>query len=579
MSIRMPVQVIRRFAFSACALAALSGFSLAADNADVQTAVAGHLAAGEFGAALDAAQGLADPAQRDAVAQQVIGMQLQTGDVLGALASTQKISDRTTRGQQKAQVAEAAAQQGGTGADFQSLIDLILEQTEGPWESIDGIGGPDPREYENGVLVNPHGLLFKASEKEVTGRLAALGIRARQADLNADMAKPAALRMVSLTRLEQAVAARLANGEPVVESMRQLAGLSQIQYVFLYPEDGEIVIAGPAEGWKYNEFGQPVGVESNRPTLQLDDLVTVLRTFSPNGQQVFGCSIDPRAEGLAAVKEFAAASQARGPLAPGSVGRWANQLGQKLGHQDIRVFGVPADSRVARVIVEADYRMKLIGVGKLSAGPHVPDYFDLLAKHPEVASSSLDALRWWLTMHYDAVMHSEQHNAFEIAGSSVECKSENQFISEQGQQVGTGKAEPINRQFAQIFTERYSEIAQRDPVFADLQGVFDLSLVAALLQQEGADERVGWDRGVFAVNGGYHTASYAVPKETESVVSHRVFNGRDVVVQVAGGVRADLLSVLNDASVRQESPRLDNVADGSRPRSNLPEGRWWWDAN
>jgi hypothetical protein len=58
-----------------------------------------------------------------------------------------------------------------------------------------------------------------------------------------------------------------------------------------------------------------------------------------------------------------------------------------------------------------------------------------------------------------------------------------------------------------------------------------------------------------------------------------VFKGKDVVVQVAGGVRADLLSVLNDASVRQESPRLDGVAKDSRPTSKLPEGRWWWDAN
>ena len=339
-----------------------------------------------------------------------------------------------------------------------------------------------------------------------------------------------------------------------------------------------MVIAGPAEAWRYNEFGQPVGVETGRPTLQLDDLVTVLRTFSPNGQQVFGCSIDPRQEGLAAVREFAEASQSRGPLAAGSVRRWAAKIGNKLGNQDIRVFGVPADSRIARVIVEADYRMKLIGVGKLSAGPHVPGYFDLLRKHPEVATGGLDALRWWLTMHYDSVMHSGERNAFEIRGSSVLCKSENQFISEQGQQVGTGKAEPINRLFAANFSEHYEEIARRDPVFADLQGVFDLALVAALLQEERVDERLDWDRGAFAVGGAYHPASYAVPRETESVVNHRVFNGKDVVVQVAGGVRGDLLSVLNDASVRQESPRLDGVAQGSRPTASLPEGRWWWDA-
>lgn len=584
MSLSMPIRspLLRRLlpaAFSVLMFAAAGGLSRAADVAEAQNAVAGHLAAGEFGAALDAARSVADPAQRDALLQQVVGAQLQTGDVLGALASTSQITDRTTRSQQRTQVAEAASQAGGTGADFDQLIDLIINETEGPWESIDGIGGPDPTEFEAGVRVDPYGVLYMASRKELSGRLTDLGIRARQAELNTDMAKPATLRMVSLTRLERAVAERLAQGLPAVESMRQLAGLSQIQYVFVYPEDGEVVIAGPAEGWRYNELGQPVGVESGRPTLQLDDLVTVLRTFSPEGRQIFGCSIDPRPEGLAKVREFAAASQDRGPLAPGSVGRWAHQLGQMLGRQDILVYGVPADSRVARVIVEADYRMKLIGVGKLSAGPHVPDYFDLLARHPEVATGSLDALRWWLTMHYDAVMHSADRDAFEIRGSSVQCKSENQFVTEQGQRVETGKAEPINRKFAQTFTEHYSELAQRDPVFADLQGVFDLALVAALLQQERVDERLDWDRGVFAVNGGYHPASYAVPKETDSVVAHRVFNGKDVVVQVAGGVRADLLTVLNDAQVRQESPRLDNLAQGSRPKAALPEGRWWWDAN
>jgi hypothetical protein len=180
-------------------------------------------------------------------------------------------------------------------------------------------------------------------------------------------------------------------------------------------------------------------------------------------------------------------------------------------------------------------------------------------------------------MQYESVLHSEDHNAFEVRGSSVQCKSENQFLTEQGQRVDTGKAEPVNQQFAASFTQHYAELAQRDPVFADLQGIFDLALVAALLQQERVDERTNWDRGVFEVNGAYHPASYAVPRETETVVNHRVYGGRDIVVQVAGGVRADLMSVLTNPELREESPRLDSVAEGSRP-ANLPEGRWWWDA-
>jgi hypothetical protein len=98
-------------------------------------------------------------------------------------------------------------------------------------------------------------------------------------------------------------------------------------------------------------------------------------------------------------------------------------------------------------------------------------------------------------------------------------------------------------------------------------------MVAALIQHEGLDVAAGWDRGAFATGGSFRTGQYAVPKEVDSVVNHRVFNGKDVVVQVAGGVRADVLEVLVDAKKESNAPTA--VA----PKANeLPAGRWWWDA-
>src|SRR5690606_11386023 len=132
----------------------------------------------------------------------------------------------------------------------------------------------------------------------------------------------------------------------------------------------------------------------------------VMRAFGQDGQASFGCSIDPRAENLKAVQEFVATSQSRGPLSPSGVRGWANKIAKILGAQDITVTGIPADSRVARVLVEADYRMKLIGLGKLKNNARIPSYFDLLAKDPSLASGRLDALRWWLTLQCEAVAHS-----------------------------------------------------------------------------------------------------------------------------------------------------------------------------
>lgn len=538
--------------------------------------VEAQLAAGEFGPALETARKATDAAERTKLLKKIADAQMQIGEFDAALASIRQMPSAEARVAARGERAvEQTLAGGGTGADFTQLIDLIQQETSGPWEEEDGTGGTIS-EFETGVRVNPNGLLTALTKEEQTGRLNALGLKAREADLNDDMARPSNLRLVSLTRLEQEVARRLAEGKPVVETMQHLAGLSQVTHVFVYPEEREIVIGGPAEGWQYNETGLAVGVSSGRPTLQLDDLVTVLRTFSKDGMGIFGCSINPRPEGLRKLKEFVEKSNARGPLrAGGQVRNWVRQLQEKLGLQDVQLYGIPPESRVARVIVEADYRMKLIGIGKLD-GAGIPSFFDLLTEE-EQKSATLDALRWWLSMKYDSILHSPNHNVFEIRGSSVLCQSENQFVTAQGERIQTGKAEATNRLFAENFTQRYEELARHDLVFADLQNVFDLALVAALLRHERIADRIGWDLGAFAQNGSFQPAEYEPPRVVESVVNHRVYRGRDIVVQVAGGVRADVMSLVQDDALMKSVERLKNFVQQARA-PQLPEGRWWWDA-
>lgn len=556
-----------------CASISLTPVLGAEQSSAAQAEVDAFLAAGEFGAAADRAA-LESGITRDQLMERVVFSQLADGEVAEAKSVLMQVAEDQAR--VKAADRLARSQMANGGADFTQLIYLIQNIIEGPWFQVDGEGG-DLTPFTSGIKVDPNGILTRDAREDQTGRLKSTETRARTAALNEEMARPSALRLVSLTRLEKEVARRLDEGKPVVESMKNLAGLSQIQYVFIYPEQGEIVLGGPAAGWEYRENGMTVSQASHRPCLQLDDLVTVLRTFSPGGKAVFGCSIDPQQENLKKVMDYAAESQAKGPLSPAGVRNWANRIGQILGAQDITVFGVPGNSRIARVMVEADYRMKLIGIGKLEGGSQIPDYFELLSKDPSLASGSLDALRWWMTMQYDSVLHSSDRTAFEIRGSAVKCLSENQFLTNNGERVATGKAEPINQLFAANFTKNYQELAAKDPVFADLQGIFDLALVAAIVQQNQLDVRAQWDRGVFAADGEYAATTYAVPRQTDSVVNHKVYNGQDVVLQVAGGVRADLASVAKDPAVNQESPRVGSVAQTSRA-PELPEGRWWWDA-
>ncbi len=73
--------------------------------------------------------------------------------------------------------------------------------------------------------------------------------------LDRNVARPSKLRKVSLTRLERELAKRIAAGEGADEVMRNLAGLTRVQYVFCYPDSGDVVIAGPAEAWGASAVG------------------------------------------------------------------------------------------------------------------------------------------------------------------------------------------------------------------------------------------------------------------------------------------------------------------------------------
>ena len=548
-----------------------------ATAADLRSQVAAHLEFGEFQRAATLARQADDELVQSQLLNLVADAQMKAGDFAAALGSIRTMPDYQERQIASSEYSRQHALAGGAQADFDSLIMLIMSETNGMWEEADGSGGTIT-EFEQGVRVEPSGVLRKLTSKEHSGRLEELGIQAREALLNGDIATVADMRVISLTRLEQAVSKRLSEGRAPTVSMRLLGGLTKIENVFVYPEDGEIVLAGPAEPWKYNDNGVAIGEVSGRPVLQLDDFVTILRSFSSSRQKFFSCSINPRQEGLKQLKDYVAATSNR-PLSPGRVKGWTNNLQQQLGMQDIVYSGVDPESRVARVIIEADYRMKLIGIGKYDFAKNVaiPSIFDLMTAQEQKASK-LDALRWWLTMKYDAVLHTADENGFEFVGSSVLCQSENQLLNDIGQQVQTGKSEGSNLTFAQKFTQQYAELAKQDVVFADLQNVFDLALVAAILRHEGAAERAGWDFGSFSNDGAYLINRFNAPTEVESVVNHRVFRGRDIVVQVAGGVRVDLAAVLDNEAVTRQGVRIVASAEKARGAEDLGDRRWWWDA-
>ena len=547
--------------------------SLAADPADQ---VDSHLQAGEFGPALAAAKGLPDQALRDHLLGKIAAAQATAGASEGSLGTAAEIRSDLARLNALKGVASQGGmfgRGGGVQADFDSLIDLITT-TIAPESWVD-VGGPGSiKEFATGVWVDPSGLMKKFAAE--TDRSLAMTRRQAAAVLaTGNPRKSSALRKISLTRLERQVQLLHALGRQPDESMLNLAGLQRIKYVFSYPETGDIVLAGPAGNWRHDVEGRVVDAKEGRPVVQLDDLVVVLRNALGKDPQ-FGCSIVPTKAGLAAAQAVNDKWSANS-LRPGQRDKWLKELRDGLGEQDIEYYGIDPRTRAARVIVEADYRMKLVGMGIEEGTLGVTSYLDSIEVARGQAPPPMSVLRWWFTLNYQALKATPGRDGFEIRGPGVQVLSENEFLTQQGDRVHTGKSDELNSKFAQSFTNHFETLAAKYPVYADMRNIFDLALVAALVKSHDLPGQADWHLTHFGPGGDYAVELGVAPARVDSVINHRVIHGKHVVAGVSGGVRVDPLRLASrDAVQTAESGEMAEYRQNSAP-TELPRHAWWWD--
>lgn len=562
----------------------------AAEPDDVARRVAAHIEAGEFGPARVLAQAV--PGQNDALMAQLAAAQARAGARGGFANAWRGIGNDQVRsgvanpfsnggfvGGQNGFGMPGLGNGAGGGAamaDFQSLIDLIQKTTGNPkpgWEADGGVGRVE--QFPQGVLVDAKGFMTKATTRATDSKLNNVRTQAATADGNRDVRQETALRKVSLTRLERELQLARLLGQPTDPAMRNLAGLRKIQYVLIYPETGDLVVAGPAGDWSTNEEGRSLSVTTSQPILQLDDLIVLLRNAT-EGDAVFGCSINPRNENLAQLKQFVEATTKK-PLQPSQREGWVQRQREIVGAQDIVVFGIDPRTRVARTIVEADYRMKLVGMGLEPGVLGVDSYLDSIQVGKDGRLPALDVLRWWFTLNYDALQASESRDAFELQGQGVKVLSENELLTQRGERVHTGQAEELNRQFAASFTKHFPALAAKYPVYGELRNVFDLALVASLIRSQDLAGQVGWHMSYLGNPEQCPVELGHAPKLVDSIVNHKVINGKHVVVGVSGGVSADARGLVKGDKIKTDSyGKLQANRAGAAPK-NVPADGWWWD--
>ena len=423
---------------------------------------------------------------------------------------------------------------------------------------------------QSGVVVDAEGVLRSKAFPDPSGQLTRERIAAAKTELDPKVTAYSKLRKISLNRLEAAI--RQHQGV-LSEEMRSLAGLQRIHYVFYYPDTKDIVIAGPAEGWFTNLTGRMVGMTTGRPVVQLQDLVVGLRSFPPKGKptSLIGCSIDPTPEGLAAMQQFLRSTGSVLNPAQTSPAAIINGLKTSLGMHSISVNGVSPKTHFAQVMVEADYRMKLIGIGLERPPVRLVSYVDR-ATPSDVSRSALQ--RWFFTPDYQCVRVSEDNLAMELVGDGVKLVGENELVSASGQRQVSG-VNKASQAFVNSFTKIYPELAERSAVYADLRNLIDIAISAAFIQQQGYYAKAGWKMEFFGDENAFSVDTYDIPKTVESTVNAVYKNGR-LMTPIGGGVNIQPTKALE--SDKLLSDEKGNVAKARQEINiNLAKGQWWWD--
>ena len=86
----------------------------------------------------------------------------------------------------------------------------------------------------------------RCREVDEKDHLAAVRARAKAA---VDAAKNEKLAFISLPKLFEQVQSLRAAGKDIPEELRYLGGITQLRYVLVFPDEKDVVIAGPAEPW------------------------------------------------------------------------------------------------------------------------------------------------------------------------------------------------------------------------------------------------------------------------------------------------------------------------------------------
>jgi len=415
--------------------------------------------------------------------------------------------------------------------------------------------------FVGGVRIDADGVLRTVTQEEQNQGLELL--RRQVVAPQGDFAQATDLRMISLKKVQELIRESEQTKKELSQELLYLGGLTRVEYVFVYPERQDIVIAGPSEPWTMGPAGSVVGAKSGRPIVHLEDLLTAFRYVSNARQTGVSVSIDPTEQGVRQLSQVI-----------GKIGANANpsqivpMLAQAFGPQMVKLEGIPAESHMARVLLAADYRMKLYGMN-LAEPPvkGLPSYLDMIRTR-STPSAQLQS-RWWMACDYEAVAHSRDRLAWRVSGPGIKTLTEQEAYDSAGNVKQTSKVDVVAKKWADLFTEKLDELATKDTVFGDLRNVMDLCVIAALIKSQNLESLAACDLSIILGDASStQTPKFDFPSSLDPQIS-LVQSVQGMLVSASGGVMIESWQV---ATHTQES---ELVAE-ARPRGEWSNSDNWY---
>jgi hypothetical protein len=322
-----------------------------------------------------------------------------------------------------------------------------------------------------------------------------------ESELTAHPSTSNSVRVVSLNKLRDELISN-----PKSEEATNMFGLGWLEgYVIDSVENDVLLYGRELENW---------------PGLKLTDFIENLRNVV-NKEQPPYCSLDPVQQNVVRLNNYLKNRESASD---------SYKIKELLGEQVAVIGGIPAKSRHAKIMLDADYHMKKVSQGIIRL-PDIPSCLDMAVNNfGEIGWS-----RFWFNNADNSPKYVGNSNILEIAECKIVVSTRGMSSTNSGDLFDSNVENPVANSFARNFSKNFLKSAQIVHVYADLENLFRLQAVLRAMDKNGVLESNG-SLFNYYLNEYPYSITYDIPDSYPGLVNELQSVNGDLTVVVMGGV-------------------------------------------